>query len=148
MKKIVVLLLAIMLCFVCVACNSDGDDKNDIPTNISYQTVTLKDMYQVYSQNRARLEAEYKNQYLSINGEVSYIGADDYFSIDQYIYNYAGQRTGKYASATAKVKNDSLKSLVLALNEGDTVIIKGKVVGFDFFSGCDVEMDIYEIIVI
>ena len=105
-------------------------------------------MYQVYDKNRARFEAEYENQYLSIQGEVSYIGSDTYFSIEQYIYNYAGNRTGKYASATAKVKNDSLKSLVLDLNEGDTVIIKGKVVDFSYIVGCDVILEVYEIVVI
>lgn len=144
MKKIMmVCLICAVMCLSLTGC----DSKNNIPTDVNYQTVTLKDMYQVYDQNRARFEEQYKDQYLSIKGEVSYIGADDYFSIDQYIYDYAGNRTGRYASATARVKNDSLKSLVLELNEGDTVTIKGKVVDFSYTVGCDVKLDVYEMFV-
>ena len=146
MKKIGVFLLCLLMCFTFVSCDNETD-KNKIPTNISYQTVTLKDMYQVYDQNRARFETQYKDQYLSITGEVSYIGLDDYFSIEQYIYDYAGHRTGRYASASARVKNDSLKSLVLELNEGDSVTIKGKVVDFSYTVDCTVILEVYDIIV-
>lgn len=146
MKKIGVFLLCLLMCLSFVGCDNKTD-KDEMPTNISYQTVTLKDMYQVYDQNRARFETQYKDQYLSITGEVSYIGADDYFSINQYIYDYAGNRTGRYASATARVKNDSIKSLVLELNEGDTVTIKGKVVDFSYTVGCDVILEVYDLII-
>ena len=146
MKKIGVFLLCLLMCLNFVGCDNKTD-KNEMPTNISYQTVTLKDMYQVYDQNRARFESQYKDQYLSITGEVSYIGTDDYFSIDQYIYDYAGNRTGRYASASARVKNDSIKSLVLELNEGDTVTIKGKVVDFSYTVDCTVILEVYDLIV-
>ena len=139
-------MLCLLICFTFVSCDNETD-KNKIPTNISYQTVTLKDMYQVYDQNRARFETQYKDQYLPITGEVSYIGSDDYFSIEQYIYDYAGHRAGRYASASARVKNDSLKSLVLELNEGDSVTIKGKVVDFSYTVDCTVILEVYDIIV-
>lgn len=141
MKKPVGLLLCALLCLCFVGCGNE----TDIPANINYQTATLKEMYQIYDQNTARFEAQYENQYLSIVGEVSYIGGDDYFSIEQYVYDSAGRRVAKYASASARVKNDSLKSLVLQLNEGDTVIIKGKVVDFSYTVGCNIVMEVYEI---
>lgn len=141
MKKLVVYLLCVLVCLCFVGCGGETDE----PTNISYQTVTLKDMYQVYDKNKARFEAQYKDQYLSITGEVSYIGGDDYFSINQYVYDSAGRRVAKYVSASARVENDLLKSLVLKLNEGDTVIIRGKVVDFSYTVDCSVIMDVYEI---
>lgn len=141
-------MLCMLICLSFVGCNNKTQKSdNSIPTNVNYQTVTLKDMYQVYDQNRARFESQYINQYVSIKGEVSYIGGDDYFSIDQYIYDYAGRRVGRYASASARIKNDSLKSLVLGLNEGDTVIIKGRVVDFSYTVDCTVIIEVYDVII-
>lgn len=141
--------LVLMLCslILCLSACGTNNQENVLPSDITYTTTSLKEMYQVFSQNRARYEAEYLDKYLSITGEVKFIASENYFSITEYSYNYSGQKTGYYGYATAQVKSDELKNTVLSLNIGDTVTIMGKVVGFSYTTSCDVKMDVYEIII-
>lgn len=149
MKKIATLLLSIFMLFstICglTAC---GDDDKDFDINsVTCIQLDLKTISTEYWENSYRADEKYVDNYVYTTGTV-YIISDGSIHIKQYNSDWQSSLE-KYGYAWCSIKTDDYNELLLNLNDGDVVKVKGKVTDLEAnASGVTVDIDTYYIEII
>lgn len=145
MKKIIILLLAIVMCLTFVGCNLDSRKGK-----ITYEPVTLAAINEEFEQNAIRAEEKYVGKYVRFTCYVA--------DISTYKITFS-EKNGEVSNWTtlldyechAKVnkRDDSLIDKVKNLNKGDQVLVGGKITSLfrGFATPCTVYIDLYEVVV-
>ena len=149
MKKVTTLILCFLMVFSIIglstACNNN-DNNFDI-NSVECIQLDLKTISTDYWGISYRAEDKYVDNYVYTVGTV-YIINDASIHIKQYNADWQSLLE-KYGYAWCNIKTDSYKSLLLNLNDGDVVKIKGKVTDLEAnASGVTVDIDTYYIEVI
>lgn len=146
MKKATNLLLSILMLFSTIfgltACGDD--DKNFDINSVICIKLDLKTISTEYWENSYRADEKYVDNYVYTTGTV-YIISDGSIHIKQYNSDWQSSLE-KYGYAWCNIKTDDYKDLLLNLNDGDVVKVKGKVTDLEAnASGVTVYIDTYYI---
>lgn len=149
MKKTTTLLLSILMLFSTffglIACAND--DKNFDINSVTCIKLDLKTISTEYWENSYRADEKYVDNYVYTMGTV-YIISDGSIHIKQYNSDWQSSLE-RYGYAWCSIKTDDYKDLLLNLNDGDVVKIKGKVTDLEANAdGVTVDIDTYYIEVI
>ena len=143
MKKVIVLLLVVSMFMMCTACSSNNSDEKTT-TSRSYETGNLEQIKNDIDANLARATETYVGSYYQFYVEFSSVTSDAkkiiaYGEIpsDSVIINSV--------RVDGTVVNKNAKDMVLSLNKGDIILVKGKITDLYYSMGYTVKMDIYEI---
>lgn len=145
MKKIVVLLLAVVMCLTFVGCNLDSRKGK-----ITYEPVTLAAINEEFEQNAIRAEEKFVGKYVRFTCYVADISTYQItFSEKNGESSYWTDLLDYECYAKVNKKDSSLMDKVKNLNKGDQVVVGGKITDlFDLsFTPCTVYMDLYEVVV-
>ena len=143
MKKTVTLLLSILMLFT-TFCGLTACGNNVDISSVNCIHLDLKTISTEYWENSYRADEKYVDNYVYVKGTVSGI-YNNSIHIKQYNPNWKTSND-KYGYAWCNIKNKEYKDLLLSLNEGDIVKIKGKVTDLDpSASGVTVDIDTYYI---
>ena len=145
MKKIVTLLLSILMLFTTfcglTACERD---KNFDINSVNCIHLNLKTISTEYWENSYRADEKYIDNYVYTTGTV-YMISNGSIHIKQYNPNWQSSLE-KYGYAWCSIKTKKYKEVLLNLNDGDIVTIKGKVTDLEAnASGVTVDIDTYYI---
>lgn len=152
MKKIILLLLAIMMCLAGVACNSLYDPNYYIseatpeatpevnPEDFNYVPIKLDSVQEEFEQNEARAKNMYVGQYVSFYAYIERISETE---IELCSAKPDDLLSYLSPASTAKVAHSSLKDKILPLNKGDLVVVKGKITELYGYSFLRVYIDMY-----
>ena len=113
MKKLAIITLVISLLFSFSCC---GENKKNIE-NIEYEEIELYYIDSAIESNLARAQEKYLGMYVLVEAEVESVPAKDKFVV----------KSGFYGDAWCTVNDKELQKMVLTLNKGDKVLIKGKI---------------------
>ena len=145
MKKIVTLVLS-MLMILTTFCGltACGDNKDFDINSVNCIHLDLKTISTEYWENSYRADEKYVDNYVYTTGTV-YIISNGSIHIKQYNSNWQSSLE-KYGYAWCSIKTNEYKDLLLSLNDGDVVKIKGKVTDLEAnASGVTVDIDTYYI---
>lgn len=138
--KISAILLLLSILTVCMAgCSLLAlNDKDFDIHSVECIEMDLSELSNEYSQNQLRAKETYLDKYVITSGEVTNISSD-----------FIKISTSKYTSPSLRVhceiKSTISRDILLSLNKGDTVLIKGKVTDMFGSFGLDVYIDTYYI---
>ncbi len=125
--------LAVLVVIVVAASGGDSETTNaggetatqteQKPIEIVYEQKDLKTMFAELESNAMKAEATYQDKYVEVTGKISGFDSDgSYISVQA-----VGADVWDFNSMMCYIKNDAQKQFLMEKNEGDTVIIKGKI---------------------
>ncbi len=153
MKKLTTVLLcvAMLLSITChfASCANEAEDGNEDEeifdiNSVQCRVLDLTTISTEYWDNSYRAEETYIGNYVSTVGKVSTVNKGS-VHIKQYNANWKSS-SEKYGYAMCNMQTDDYNDLLLNLNEGDFVKVKGKVTDLEAdANGVTVAIDTYSI---
>ena len=132
----------------CSSCGASIVITNENDQNIVYTEVTIKAISELQEQNAARAEEQYAGQYIQIAGTISRIDVDCSFELCDRSEDETDLILLPYLrSASCKPITPELKDVILNLNKGDNVTVKGKITNIqsEYISLLDLEIEVHAI---
>ncbi len=160
MKKTVkiLLLIAVALAFLLMAAGSGSEssssssastklstgskgDEAAEPEEITYTHYNVTELFDMLKQNAMKAKSTFKGQYVELEG---YLGIMD--SDGKYIGLEANPNNYDYflESVQCYVKNQEQKEIIMELNKGDVIIVKGKITSVGEVLGYSLDIDSIE----
>ena len=164
----IIIAVVVVLLIIGAAAGGGDDDKNSSSTNtaktestsnkdssttkteeaaepepepeIEYISVSKQELSDALNANALKAADTYKGKYLEVSGYLDVID-----SSGKYISINAGGDDYTFVSVRCDIKNDEQKAIIMDLNTGDALTIKGKCTDVGEILGYDI--DIEEIIV-
>lgn len=156
MKRIIMLFLAVIICFICVACDFDETpavgklDLTPIPGldfeegNYEYEQISLIEMLDEYESNKSSAEEKYIEKYVCLLANVSFHkmnvvdnGTISEQSVMCFEKLHSDKARGYFAGLSVPVEGaltEKYGELKKELKSGDEVLIKGIIIAFDEYS--------------
>lgn len=116
--------------------DSKKEDKEEESVEIDYVKVKVSDLIDVLQSNALKASDSYKNTYLEISGYLDVIDSSgDYISIN------AGDNDWSMVNVQCFIKNDDQKAVIMDMNKGDSIVIKGKCTDVGELLGYSINID-------
>lgn len=96
-----------------------GEEKEE---NITYEYIDLQTAFDELNNNALRAETKYQNKYVVLTGYLNGIDSDG-----EYISIQATSDEWEFDYAMCYLRTDEQKAVVVNLNEGDKITIKGQI---------------------
>ena len=103
---------------------------------IEYTTCTKQELSDALQANAMKAADTYKGQYLEISGYLDVIDSNG-----KYISINAGEDDWSFVNVQCYIKNDDQKSIIMELNKGDSIVIKGKCTDVGEVLGYSIDID-------
>ncbi len=120
--------------------SNTAEEVKEAEPEIEYTAVTKQELSDALKANALKAADTYKDQYLEVSGYLDVID-----SSGKYISINAGDDDYTFVNVQCFIKNDDQKSIVMDLNTGDALTIKGKCTDVGELIGYSIDID--EIIV-
>ena len=131
MKKIIVVLFALLFVFSVTSCGNSYDGE--------YVPLDMTTIHKEYKENSARAKETYIGTYVEVTGVLAAINSSSNIAVHMPDDNAIG---GKRV-IMCKLKNKETKEMLLSMSVGDTITVRGKIT--KIFGLWDCHLDVYEI---
>ncbi len=111
-------------------------EEADVVEEITYTAVTKQELSDALQGNAMKAQSTYKDQYLEVTGYLETIDSDGkYISID------AGDDDFSFVNVKCNIKNDDQKAVIMEMNKGDAIVVKGKCTDVGELLGYTIDID-------
>lgn len=116
--------------------NEDTKQEVKEEASIEYTAVTVTELEDAIQGNALQASDTYKGQYLEISGCLNVIDASG-----TYISVNAGSDDWSLVNVQCYMKNDDQKAVIMGMNKGDKIVVKGKCKDVGEVLGYQIDID-------
>ena len=116
--------------------STDSNNSKAKEATIEYTSVSKQELSDALTSNALKASDTYKGQYLEVTGYLSVIDSSGkYISID------SGGDDFSFVNVQCFIKNDEQKAIIMEMNKGDAITIKGKCTDVGEVLGYSIDID-------
>ncbi len=111
-------------------------EEADVVEEITYTAVTKQELSDALQGNAMKAQDTYKGQYLEVSGYLDTIDSDG-----KYVSINSGDDDYSFVNVQCYIKNDDQKAVIMEMNKGDAIVVKGKCTDVGELLGYSIDID-------